>query len=1516
MKTVPKFKWKVKFSLKSKMVVAVTLLTAILLTTTGVIFSQFFQQELKNSISRQSFTLVSALAREVDGKLWSTRENLVGMARMVTPEVASDRDKAKGFLESKKSERILFDNGLFLFSPTLTVLASIGKDSYGCAKNCPFEKYLTQTLLTRLPQISEPFFSTQENQRPVVMFTSPVFSKDGQIIAILAGSVDLLNNNFLGHLAEVRLGEKGYLYLYNRERTLIVHPDRSRILKQDVPVGANKMFDRALNGFEGTGETVTSRGLYALSSFKQLPTTGWILAANFPMVEAYAPIREAKRNFLVALLFMLVVCALTTWLLMRRLTAPLDDLARQILANANSEPAKPVQITTTDEIGALAGTFNQMLFRLSEKALALKEHIDFLQILIDVMPNPVFFKDAAGRYLGCNKAFEGYIGICKEELVGKSVFDIAPMHLAEGYHRADRDLLDQGPGETQVYESSVVWHDGTRRQVIFYKASFGDPDGNLGGLVGTILDISDRKCAEKALEEQKRFSEKILQNAAAAAFVIDANHNVIVWNKACEQLTGVRSESLLGTDGHWRAFYDHKRPCLADTIISGNVEKLSGFCSQVTTCNLVPDGLVAEGWHEFHGKRRYIVFNAAPIRNGGGELIAVIQTLNDITDRKKAEEDLLNSFSLLEATLESTGDGILVVNRARKVVTFNKQFAEMWQVPTDLLESGDDDGFLSFVCDQMEDSESFLEIVRELYAHPERKSWDVLRFKDGKIFERLSMPQRLEDNIVGRVWSFRDITSQRQMLDQLNKLSLAAEQSPNSVVITDTSGNIEYVNPMFTRISGYSVEEVLGKNPRFLKGGTFPDEYYRTLWETITAGREWRGEFHNKRKDGEFFWENALISPLKNSEGVITNFVAVKEDITKKKLAEQRQFLTGQVLEVLALPNKKTDKIRDILQLIKDFTAVEGAALRLVQEDGLFYKNTLGFEELYKTGTCQLSRQAEGEPIFARTLCGSVLLGLGSDIPQHMFSPGGSFWTNDGLESEDCSCALNYCCQAGIQSMAAIPLRSGQKSLGLLQLSDRQGGKFNLSEIKFLETLTSTIGIALEHRKTEKSLQEKETHLTFLSSYDSLTLLPNRALYCDRLQHVLAIAKRSGKKVALFLLDIDRFKTINDSLGHDIGDNLLCQVADRLKTQIRESDTLARFGGDEFALILEEVEEPQNVLIMGQKILEHLSEALTFEGHQLYLTASIGISIYPNDGDNLETLMKYAEVAMYRAKELGRNNCQFYRPEMNTRSRELLFLEGALRQALKQEEFVLHYQPQIDLASGRIVGAEALVRWCHPSLGMVPPGDFIPLAEDTGLIVPLGDWVLRTACQQIKQWNSGGGIPVRVAVNISARQFNEPNFIDKVDQLLQDTQIDPKYLEMEITESIIMADVQEAIMTLTDLKMRGINLAIDDFGTGYSSLSYLQKFPISHLKIDRSFVKDVCSNEQSAEIASSIIALAQNMHLQVIAEGVETEEQMAFLCSKGCDEAQGYLFSRPVSPEEMGKSFLGIVSMKPVTEDM
>lgn len=450
-------------------------------------------------------------------------------------------------------------------------------------------------------------------------------------------------------------------------------------------------------------------------------------------------------------------------------------------------------------------------------------------------------------------------------------------------------------------------------------------------------------------------------------------------------------------------------------------------------------------------------------------------------------------------------------------------------------------------------------------------------------------------------------------------------------------------------------------------------------------------------------------------------------------------------------------------------------------------------------------------------------------------------------------------------------------------------------------TLTGIIEVSrdiTDRLHIEARLSDNEQRLHHLAHHDPLTDLPNRLLFQDRLQHALDKARRQNLMVGLLFIDLDRFKVINDTLGHETGDRMLTEVAKRIRYWVRASDTVARLGGDEFVIILEDIQDSTYVGAVAQKILGVLTQPVHLDEQELFVTASIGASLFPVDTESPEELMKYADVAMYRAKDKGRNNCQFFTPDMNARAHELLALEGSLRKALDNDQLVLHYQPQIDLNSGELIGMEALLRWMHPQQGLVSPGDFIPLAEETGVILPIGEWVLKTACLQNKAWQEQGFPPVRMSVNISAKQFRQADLVDVIDRILEETGLDPQWLELEITESVIMEDFGEVIMTLTDLKVRGMHLAIDDFGTGYSSLAYLKRFPISKLKIDQGFVQDITKDANDASIAASIVALARSMNLEVIAEGIETREQLEFLLDYGCDQGQGFLFGRPLPQEQ------------------
>jgi len=431
---------------------------------------------------------------------------------------------------------------------------------------------------------------------------------------------------------------------------------------------------------------------------------------------------------------------------------------------------------------------------------------------------------------------------------------------------------------------------------------------------------------------------------------------------------------------------------------------------------------------------------------------------------------------------------------------------------------------------------------------------------------------------------------------------------------------------------------------------------------------------------------------------------------------------------------------------------------------------------------------------------------------------------------------------------------------------------------------------------TARKLTEQRVH--HVAQHDVLTGLPNRSLLQDRLSQAIAYATRSGHQVWVMLIDLDRFKFVNDSMGHKAGDVLLMTVAARLRSSLRDTDTVARLSGDEFVVILSEhTDEPLTPAIV-QRVMDAVAQPVILGNKEFFVTCSIGVAAYPSDGTPSDNLIEHADIAMYRAKKLGRNNFQFYTPAMNEESLERVRIESALRNALERNEFVLHYQPQVDLQSGCIVGMEALIRWKHPELGMVPPVRFISIAEDTGLIVPIGAWVMRTACAQNKAWQDAGLGKLRVAVNLSARQFGATDLIPSIEAVLNDTGLAPSCLELELTESLFMSDVTPAVELLHRMKSLGINLSIDDFGTGYSSFSYLSRFPIDVLKIDRSFVNDITHDANDAAIVASIIALAHNLRLSVIAEGVETAEQLDYLRRHGCDEMQGYYFSKPLPAAE------------------
>ncbi len=466
------------------------------------------------------------------------------------------------------------------------------------------------------------------------------------------------------------------------------------------------------------------------------------------------------------------------------------------------------------------------------------------------------------------------------------------------------------------------------------------------------------------------------------------------------------------------------------------------------------------------------------------------------------------------------------------------------------------------------------------------------------------------------------------------------------------------------------------------------------------------------------------------------------------------------------------------------------------------------------------------------------------------------------------------------------------------RLRDTAGQDMSDDQVNMLRQANEKLVIAtIEARNLTDQVQMANDQLDHLAHHDVLTDLPNRILLQDRLSQAIELAHRQGRQLAVMFMDLDQFKHINDSLGHTVGDQLLQSVAQRLVGCVRQSDTISRQGGDEFVLLLPFIEHPEDAALSAQKILTALAEPYHIDLHDLYVSVSIGISIYPDDGQDAETLIKNADAAMYNAKENGRNNYKFFKQDMNARAVRRQSTEASLRRALELQEFVLHYQPKINFRSGTIVGVEALIRWRHPERGLLLPAQFVPIAEDCSLILPIGRWVLRETCLQARAWRRAGLPPITVAVNTSALEFRDKDFLENIRATLVSTGLEPHYLQLELTESVLMRDAESANSVLHALADMGVKLAVDDFGTGYSSLAYLRHFPIDTLKIDQSFVSHMTSNPDDAIIVSTVISMGKSLKQLIIAEGVETPEQYAFLLAQHCDEGQGYYFCRPLESE-------------------
>lgn len=750
------------------------------------------------------------------------------------------------------------------------------------------------------------------------------------------------------------------------------------------------------------------------------------------------------------------------------------------------------------------------------------------------------------------------------------------------------------------------------------------------------------------------------------------------------------------------------------------------------------------------GLASFVFLRAFPLR-------ALALAQQEINMRRQTEGGLQKSLALLNATLEATADGILVMDSFGGIVNFNSRFADMWRIPAEIVATGDHGKLLEVIAKQLTEPTRFFTRLREskkLLAGSEVRR-EIFALTDRRWFEINSRPQKVDEEIIGRVLSFHDIT-EREMAEAL----LAGEKEVLEKIVTD-----EPLTDLLVMVAR-RIEEQSGL---MFCAILTPDER-GVMRYVATAGLPW-----------DYLTAAAALSPTVHAETVFG--------------------IDGQ---------------RD----------VDGVSPDPVQQNVL--------EPYHELAERYGLRPGSGTPVYSSS---GNLLGMVASY-YHLFD-------------------------------APAP-----------------------HDARLLEIASNLVRLVIERKNAESRLE-------FLANFDPLTGLPNRALFRDRLSQGISRAERLSQSVALMFLDLDRFKTINDTLGHEMGDSLLRSVSKRLENCIRGEDTVARLGGDEFIIILEQITTSEDAGKVAQKILDSFIPPFNLEGREIFITASIGISLYPADCGDIKALLRNADTALYSAKDAGRNTFRYYTAEMNEKSLENLGMENSLRHALERGEFVLYYQPKVNLLTGDLIGAEALIRWRHPLRGIVSPVEFIPLLEETGMINEVGRWALQSACTQNKAWMDGGMSLLRVAVNISARQFLHNDLAKHVAEALEKSGLGPDLLELELTESLLMQEPEHAEQMLRNIRALGVvRIHLDDFGTGYSSLSYLKRFPIDSVKIDASFVRDIPTDREDNAIVLAVIAMAHSLGLKVIAEGVENERQLEFLRLHECDVVQGYLVSPPLPADQ------------------
>jgi len=902
----------------------------------------------------------------------------------------------------------------------------------------------------------------------------------------------------------------------------------------------------------------------------------------------------------------------------------------------------------------------------------------------------------------------------------------------------------------------------------------------------------------------------------------------------------------------------------------------SGIAREVSMRSAFVFPVLADG-----GPMGVLAFSSRQERDSEERLVealrAICSQVGQFLRRKQAEAEMRR----FRVALDASADLILLVDPVqRRYLDVNDAACrELGYTREEFLQMGPHDIFSV-------SQEELTELYRRMLSgdESEKMTEGVYRRRDGSMFpvESFRRALRSEDGDI-IVAVARDISERRRRDEELRRFRAAMDVSADMIYLVDPQAmRVIDANETACHKMGRSREELLSMGPHELIN--LSREELNAIYGRLIAGKQEgsHGEGWQTSKDGHRFPVELFRRVVRSEEGPV--IVAVVKDVSERWATEEARKATEEKIRDQAHRQQLIAEFGQQVLASAELDEVLGRAMDLVAETlSADYCNALELDAESKKLVFKATKGWPTEWIGRRAV--SVRPGAPIDLVLSRHEP---LVIHDFDEPRFSSSPLR---EFGVRSGIQVPIFGKTQTFGALGAYSKGVRHFTEDDTSFLQSVANILSVAIERKSADE-------RLAYLAQFDALTALPNRHLFYDRLLQAMAQARRSTRPMAVLYVDLDHFKLVNDTQGHEAGDELLKEAAARLLGCTRSGDTVSRFGGDEFAVILSNLGRPGDAAIVARKMIDALATPLNLEGREVYVTASVGITLFPTDGEEASLLIRNADTAMYRAKEQGRNVYQYFTREMNERSRVRVETEVALRHAIERSEFFLRYQPTVNLESGNISGFEALLRWQHPQRGTVSPMEFIRVLEDSGLIVPVGEWVLAEVCRQIAAWTKSGCVVPTVSVNLSARQFQQEGLELTVRRVLRESGVNPSLIQFELTESLLMDSPESAARTLALLKESGVTISVDDFGTGYSSLAYLKRFPIDALKIDRAFVRDITTNREDAAITLAIISLAHSLNLKVVAEGVETEEQLRFLIQHACDEVQGYYFSSPIAPLE------------------